>query len=226
MPPKTVHPSLLLLLVLAVACGGPRHAPALPDVAAAPEPAPVPPFPHALAWTARAGVPVQTPEAETSIPLTFTRLNVLGVDTLGLRVQCLYCVPAVEGWVSREDVVYEALPPAVAATRGLAEFALAVREAAGRRDEAALQPVMARDFTFSFEGGGGPIDAFRRWEFQGFRALDNLPPLLDRGLTTRDSILWSAPPAFVTDAEYRGLRAGFRRGPTGRWEWVYLVGNG
>jgi hypothetical protein len=212
--------TLAVLLALG-ACGGPRTA-----VAPEPEPAPglVPEFPHPLAWTNRPHVPIRTDAAAEAVPLPFTRLNVLGVDTLGLRVRCLYCIPAVEGWVARDAVVAEAAPPRVAAAAGLAEFVLAVREAAGRRDEAALHPVMATDFTFSLEGGGGPGNAFRRWEFQGFRALDNLPPLLDRGLATRDSVIWAAPPAFVTDPEYRGPRAGFRRNAQGRWEWIFLVG--
>jgi hypothetical protein len=101
---------------------------------------------------------------------------------------------------------------------------LAIRAAAGERDEQALRPVMSRDFNFSFEGGGGAIDAFQRWAWEGFGALDNLPPLLDRGVTTRDSVIWTAPPTFLTDPDYQGLRAGFRRARDGQWEWIYLIG--
>jgi hypothetical protein len=77
-------------------------------------------------------------------------------------------------------------------------------------------------FTFSFGGGGGPANAFNRWRFEGFRTLDQLAPLLDRGLATFDGEIWSAPPEFVTQDGYMGLRAGFRR-VDGRWQWIYLV---
>lgn len=216
----SLHALLPVLLFALVACG------ARPAAVREPEPEVVEPpaFSYAFAWTARADVSVFSDTGEIVVRNTFTRLNVLGVDTLGVRVRCLYCIPALEGTAAREDLVYEALPPDSAARLGLAEFALAVREAASQRDQDALSRVMSRDFTFSLDGGGGPLDAFNRWRFQGFRALDNLPPLLDRGLVTRDSTIWSAPPAFVTDVYYQGLRAGFRRGTQDRWEWIYLVG--
>jgi hypothetical protein len=212
----------LVLVLLAGACALPARAPLRPEPG--PEPPPTPEFPFAFAWTAQGGVAVHTDTGEVLIPKPFTRLNVLGVDSLGVLVRCLYCIPALEGRVQQDDIVHEALSPEAASRLGLAEFALAVREAASRRDQQALGPVMARDFTFGFEGGGGPVDAFHRWRFQGFRSLDNLPPLLDRGLATRDSVVWTAPPVFLTDPEYHGLRAGFRRGMHGRWEWIYLVG--
>jgi len=212
--------SLVLLLGGLSACGARPAVPLQPE----PEPAVAPEFPFALAWTARADVAIRTDEGEVRVPNLFTRLNVVAVDTLGIRVQCLHCIPAVEGLVHRDQIVYDALPPEAAARRGLAELALAVRAASEQRDETALRPVMSRHFTFSFQGGGGSVDAFRRWEFQGFRALDNLAPLLDRGLVTRDSVIWSAPPEFLSDQEYQGLRAGFRRDGDGRWEWIYLIG--
>jgi hypothetical protein len=226
MKPKAFFVVLLLIVPAWMsACGALRGAPvAAEPLPAAEAPPPIPPFPHALAWTARADIAILTDEGERRIPHLFTRLNVLYPDTLGVRVQCLYCIPSLEGTVAREDVVYEALAPRVAAQHGLAELALAIRTAASERDEAALRPVMARDFSFSFEGGGGAVDAFQRWTWEGFGALDNLPPLLDRGLTTRDSVIWTAPPVFLTDPEYHGLRAGFRRTREGHWEWIYLIG--
>jgi hypothetical protein len=224
-PTRSLHPlALALFLVLGSACTPRAAAPVLePEI----EPVVVEPFPYSLAWTARGGVTVRADESGTedgSVRDPFTRVNVLAVDTPGIRIRCLYCIPSVDGWVDREDLVYEPTTPAEAAERGLTEFVLAVRAAAEQRDESALGRVMARDFTFSLSGGGGPVDAFRRWEFQGYRALDNLPALLDRGLATRDSIIWVAPPAFLSDPWYTGMRAGFRRSPAGRWEWIYLVG--
>lgn len=228
MPLRRTASVVLLVLctspLVAAGCGAAGRAPA----EALPEPAPPPAepihFPYALAWTARADVPIRSESGEQRVEHPFTRLNVTAVDTLGVRVQCLYCIPAVDGWVRVGDLVYEPAAPAEVAAGELAEFVLAVRAAAEARDEAALRPVMSQRFTFSFEGGGGGVDAFRRWEWQGFRALDNLVPLLDRGLATRDSVIWTAPPAFLTDPGYHGLRAGFRRSPEGRWEWIYLVG--
>jgi hypothetical protein len=213
----------LLLALLTGACGVSRAPVVVEAPPPEPEPPAVPPFPYALAWTARAEVPVRTDAGEARVRNVFTRLNVVAVDTPGLRVHCLYCIPALEGWVDREDVVYEPLPPREAARRRLAEFALAVRAAAERRDRAALTAVMSPDFTFSFGGGGGPHDAFTRWEWEGFRSFDNLVPLLDRGLVTRDSVVWSAPPAFGADTEYHGLRTGFRRTADGAWQWIFLV---
>jgi hypothetical protein len=220
------RPHLLVVPLLACLAGCfPRTAPALPEPVQEPE-AVVEPFPYAIAWTRGAERAIRPVEGELppqAVRDPFTRLNVLAVEPEGIRVRCLYCIPAVEGWIDRDDLVFEPLDPTEAAGRGLAEFVLAVRAAVERRDEAALGRVMSRDFTFSLQGGGGPIDAFRRWEFQGFRSLDNLPALLDRGIATRDSVIWVAPPSFLTDPGFQGLRAGFRENPAGRWEWIFLV---
>jgi hypothetical protein len=219
---RVMFPAFLLWLI---GCAAPRAAAVSVNEAPPPveEPEPLPDYPF-FVWTAREDVPLRTESGEARIPHLFTRLNVLAADSLGVQVRCLYCIPTVDGWLAPQDIVFEATEPRVAAERSLAEFALAVREAVGRRDEAALQRVMPHDFTFTFDTGGSAPDAFQRWRFQGYRALDNLPPLLDRGLVTRDSVIWSAPPAFVADPGYHGLRAGFRRNPQGRWEWIYLVG--
>jgi|GEM_PF-1077894 len=217
----------LLVLSLLVGLAGcfPRPAPPLPELEPGTGPA-VEPFPYAIAWT-RAAERAIRPVADGSPPQAvrdpFTRLNVLAVEPEGIRVRCLYCIPSVEGLIDREDLVFEPLEPEAAADRGLAEFVLAVRAAVERRDEAALGRVMSRDFTFSLQGGGGPIDAFRRWEFQGFRAFDNLPALLDRGIATRDSVIWVAPPAFLTDPGFQGLRTGFRQNADGLWRWIFLI---
>ena len=121
------------------------------------------------------------------------------------------------------EVVFEPLSPAAAAERDLASFALAVRDAAGRRDVRALRPVMAPDFTFSFVGLQGAEAALVAWAAEGFQSLERVPALLDRGLATRDSLLWTAPPEHFERLDYRGFRLGFRRLPEGRWEWVFLV---
>lgn len=152
----------------------------------------------------------------------FTRLEVLRSDSSSLYVRCVVCTPRVEGWVETEGVVFEPRAPAQAADGELADFLLAVRDAASRRDVAALRAVMGRGFTHSFAGGDGVVEALGRWEQEGFRRLDRLPFLLDRGVATPDGTIWAAPPAWVTDRAYSDLRAGFRR-EGGRWEWVFLV---
>lgn len=219
MPTSLYRISLPLALAVLGACAPARRT-------AAPEPPPPPPppaFTHQLVWTARPNVPLHTDAGVVTIRHPLVRFDVLEADTLGLRVRCARCDAALEGWISLQEVIYTARSPSEARHGTLAEFALAVREAALYRNLAALQPVMSRDFTFSFGGGGGPLDAIGRWEWEGFRSLSQLPALLDRGLATRDSVIWSAPPEFVTDENYHGLRAGFRHSVERGWEWIYLV---
>ncbi len=217
---------LIFLLFLAVpaACAG-RRAPPPPP----PPPPPVvevepvaPPFPHPFVWTMRTDQPIRTESGEVVVPYLFSRLEVLGNDSLGLRVRCSFCPVPVEGWVSPEQVVYEPTTPDLAAHRGLAEFLLAVRDAAARRDLEALQPVMVRNFIAAFDGAEGPEDAITRWRWEGFRSLDQLPALLDRGVSTRDRRIWAAPPQYLNELNYRELRAGFWRAGD-RWEWLFLV---
>jgi hypothetical protein len=215
---------VLLLLAIAGACAPPPPPPVA--VVAEEAPPPLPPFPSVLAWTARGDVRLLSDEGEIRIEHPFTRLNVLHVDSIGVRVRCLYCIPAFDGSLAREDVVHEPVAPIEAAGGTLAGFVLAVRDAVERRDQTALYAVMSSDFTSSLGGGGGASSAFIRWQWEGFRLLNNLPPLLDRGLATQDSVVWVAPPAFLTDPEYHGPRTGFRRNPAGRWEWVFLVTGG
>lgn len=168
---------------------------------------------------------LRTDSAVVVLPRPFTRLEVLGADSLQVRVRCAVCPEVREGRVERAEVVFEPPSPETAAGEGLAEFALAVREAARRHELGALRSVMVVDFTFSFFGLQGADRALAAWEAERFAALDRVPELLDRGLATKDSVLWAAPPEHFERMDYRGLRLGFRRSPEGRWEWVFLIGS-
>ncbi len=216
--------AVAILLLLGSACAAPRAAPPVePPVAELPPaPEPEPPFPHPFVWTARAEVAIRTETRQIAVAHLFSRLEVLGNDSLGLHVRCSFCADSVPGWVSREDVVYEPLSPHLAAHRELAEFLLAVRHAAIVRDIEALRPVMVGNFVHSLDGSEGNLEALRRWIWEDYRSIDRLPALLDRGVTTRDGRVWAAPPEHLTDPGYRDLRAGFRR-VGDRWEWLFLV---
>jgi hypothetical protein len=213
------------LLLVAVAC-----APALsprpgPDPGAAETPPPLGSAPTATAWTVRSGVEFTTSDGGVHpIAAPFTAVQTLGRDSAGIVVRCgPPCPEPGEGRVAEGDLVFEALPPEVAAWGELGEFALAVREAAARRDVQALRGVMNPEFTHGFIGIQTPEIASLVWESEEFASLDRVPELLDRGLASLDGRIWSAPPEFVEDREYRGLRLGFRRRPDGRWEWIYLI---
>lgn len=168
---------------------------------------------------------LRTDSTAVLLPRPFTRLEVLGADSLQVRVRCAVCPDAREGRVERAEVVFAPRSPEAAAGEGLAEFALAVREAARRHELGALRSVMAADFTFSFFGLQGADRALAAWEAERFAALDRVPELLDRGLATQDSVLWAAPPEHFEQLDFRGLRLGFRRSAQERWEWVFLVGS-
>ncbi|CAN5732460.1 hypothetical protein BH23GEM3_BH23GEM3_18400 [soil metagenome] len=220
----TLYRALPLLFFAAASCGGARTAPP----AAEPEPLVAPaalPFAHALVWTARPGTLIRTVHGEETVRNVFVRFDVLGSDSLGLHVRCARCPAPLEGWISREDVVFKPVSLEDAAGGELADFALAVREAAIQRDLAGLRRLMTREFTYSLEGGAGSVAAMARWEMEGFRSLELLPTLLDHGVATRDSVIWSAPPDFLTADSFPGVRAGFRR-TNGRWEWIYFVRGG
>lgn len=201
------------------ACGPPPPPP--------PPPAPPPPppfdFPHDTVWSAAAGVELRSDGGSVQVPRAFTPLEVVEADPDSLLVRCGACPGAPAGWIAAAEAVFEPLSPAEAADEGVAEFALAVREAALRHDLAALRPVMAPDFTFSFVGEQGADRALAAWESERYETLDRIPALLDRGLVTRDGALWVAPPEHLERLDYRDLRIGFRRSPAGRWEWVFLV---
>lgn len=213
-----------LFCTLAGACVSRSPEPlSVPPPAPEPEPLPAVHFPYVRVWTARADVPLRRDAGSVAIPRPFTRLEVLLPDTVALRVRCELCPEPVEGWIGREDVVWEAPEPSAAADGSLAEFALAVRTAAADRDVQALRPVMSRRFIHSFGGGEGVLEALLEWDRERYRSLDLLPGLMDGGLATRDGRIWVAPAEFVTDPGYMGLRAGFQR-VGGQWEWLFLVG--
>jgi hypothetical protein len=204
---------LPLLCVLLSACAVPRPAP------------PPAPFPYTVVWTREAGTalrPDSAGAAAPSLPHAFTRLEVLRSDSAAVYVRCVVCTPKWEGWVDKARVVFEPRAPNLAASGELAEFLLAVRAAAQKRDMAALRPVMSRQFTHSLNGADGVLEAVGRWEQEAFRRFDRIPFLLDRGVASPDGTVWAAPASWVTDRAYRDLRVGFRR-ENGRWEWIFLV---
>ena len=159
------------------------------------------------------------------MPRPFTRLDVAGRDSLGvLRVTCAYCATEVSGEAAEADLVYEASTPAEAAAGTIAEFALAVRDAAAWQRVESLTPVMASDFTFGFSAQRDRGITMTAWARENFRDLDQVPRLLDEGLVQIDDGFWVAPAEYADRPGYQGLRLGFRRnGETGRWEWLFLV---
>jgi hypothetical protein len=213
------------LLTLGVALLGACRPAPVPVAAPEPEPpAPVRVFPAPdTVWTATPGVTLRTDSAELSIARPLTRLDVIGADSLALRVRCIYCGEKVEeGWVQRDAVISAVARHDSLATGSVAGFALAVRQGAATRDLVALWPLMSTDFAFTALAAYGRDRAQSSWVSDNFRTLDQLPGLLDAGLTPLGD-WWVAPPAFARVVGYRGLRAGFRRTAEGKWEWVYLV---
>jgi hypothetical protein len=215
-------PVAVALLVLASAA-------CLPPAGGRPAPLPTPAeeewlawFPYRVVWSALPDMLIDVDGVGYALPGVSTRLEVLSGDSTGLRVRCAVCPGELEGVVDPSHVIHSAESPAAAASGDLAGFALAIREAALRRDVEALRPVMSRTFTFSFGAWGGPVEAIAAWEREGYRALDHLPGVLDRGIATRDGRIWAAPPEYLHQDEYLGYRAGFRR-EAGRWQWVFLV---
>ena len=219
MPRRTFALVPLLASALLTGCGG-RVA---PPVAPAPAPAEAP-FPYADVWTRHGGVVLQRDSAGVTLPYASMRLQVLRVDSADLLlVRCIVCPVPVDGRVRRGEVLYEPRSPSAAATDSLAEFVLAIREAARRHDVPALRAVMAPGFVHATDGPDGVLSAVHAWEDMAFRTLDRVPGLLDRGVApVPEAELWAAPPAFVTQTGYQQLRAGFRR-VGGRWQWVFLV---
>jgi hypothetical protein len=213
-------------LLLAGLLGGCAPAPPPPLlVFPAADPAPIiAPFPADVVWTADAGVELDTGEAEKIVlERPFLPLDAVGRDPIGLLVQCRSCEGMPIGYVADQAVVYEPLPPEIAAFGSLADFALAIREAAAHRDLDALRSVMAFDFSSSLVGPQHPDAAFAVWVNEEFASLDRVPSLLAEGLAPLDNGIWAAPREYVDDLSYRGLRLGFRRSADGRWEWLFLI---
>jgi hypothetical protein len=228
--------AVLALCFAAGACGTPARRPApVPPPAPPPLPAvnpvlPPPPPPivaNASVWTRDAGGQLRGESGGVSLPYLGMRLEVLQVDTMQLLVRCVHCPGTPQGWIAREAVVHHPRPPAEARSGDLAEFVLAVRDAAARQDVQALRPVMSRDFVHSL----GPLDmglleTFAAWEREQYRTLDRMPSILDRGVASvPGTTVWAAPPEWASMPGYADVRAGFRRGENG-WEWIFLVRNG
>jgi hypothetical protein len=227
------HPVLLLFLA-AGACGTPPRRPAPvpppppppPVVEPALPPGPPPIVENSSVWTRDAG---QLRGESGGVPLPYLgmRLEVLRVDSAELLVRCVHCPGTPEGWIAREGVIHYPGRPADARRGDLAEFVLAVRDAASRHDMEALRPVMSRDFVHSL----GPLDmglleTFAAWEREQYRTLDRMPFILDRGVASVPGTpVWAAPPEWASTAGYGDVRVGFRRGENG-WEWIFLVRNG
>jgi hypothetical protein len=212
----------LVLCALAACTPPPRPAPVPPPVPPAPPPGP-PPFTAAEVWTSQPGLVLRGDSASVTLPWAFMRLQVLRVDSTELLVRCLVCRGAPTGMLSRASVVHEVRAPADAAKLELADFALAVREAARLRDYAALRALMSRDFVYSLDDAEGVLEALAAWQGRRTGDLQRLPSLLDRGiLSAGPSGVWAAPPEYVTQRGYNDLRAGFRRGPNG-WQFIFLV---
>ncbi len=212
-----------VLALLAVACTPPPR-PAAPLPAPPPPAAPAePPFTAPEVWTAEPGLMLRGDSGSVTLPWAFMRMAVLRVDSTELVVRCMACRGFPVGRVEKSRVVHQVRTPLEARQLGLADFALAVREAARRKDVEALRRVMARDFVFSLELGEGVLETLAAWQGRRAGDLERLPGLLDRGLvSTGGGGVWAAPPEFVTQRGYADLRAGFRRGPDG-WEFIFLV---
>jgi hypothetical protein len=220
--------AIQLLVVAATSVMGCANAPPPPPPPPEPvEVAPAPviePYPFTVIWTAVPDLAIATDAGDSlSISNLFTRLDVIGRDTVGLRVTCAVCEPLLEGYVGEEEVIATHLPPEIAAWGEFPEFLLSIRDAAARNDIAALRPVMTSTFVFSFTGIQTADAALAVWQAEGFRSLDEVPALLDRGVVTEDGRTWAAPPAFLEDTRYQGPRLGFRQRSDGRWEWLFLV---
>lgn len=190
-------------------------------------PTPPPILVNQSVWTRDAGVFLRGETSGLRLPYIFMRLDVLRVDSADLYVRCVHCPGTPEGLVARTSVVHWVRPPWDVRKMDLAEFVLAVRHAAARQDVATLRRAMSRDFVHSL----GPLEmglleTFAAWEREGYRTLDRLPFILDRGVASVPGTpVWAAPPEWATLRGYQDLRAGFKRGEDG-WEWIFLVRDG
>lgn len=229
--------AVLPVLALLAACGGSRsQRPASVAPITLPDPPPaldsVPPSPPPIVtnqsvWTKDANTLLRGETTGVRLPYIFMRLQVLRADTTDLLVRCVHCPGSPEGWIGRESVVHWVRPPWDVRRMDLAEFVLAVRDAAARQDLQTLRRAMSREFVHTL----GPLEmglleTFAAWEREGYRTLDRLPFILDRGVASvPGTAIWAAPPEWASSREYHDLRAGFRRGEDG-WEWIFLVRDG
>ncbi|HEX6373745.1 MAG TPA: hypothetical protein VF006_32760 [Longimicrobium sp.] len=225
--------AVLILLALLAACGG-RPARVAPVVLPPPPPEidtlPPPPPPivaNGNVWTRDAGTQLRGENSPVPLPFVFMRLEVLRADTTELLVRCVHCPGTPQGWIARESVVHYVRPRQEIRKLELAEFVLVVREAASQRDTAMLHRAMSREFVHTL----GPLEmglleTFAAWEREGYRTVDRLPFILDRGVATVPGTpVWAAPPEYAARLGYQDVRAGFRRGADG-WEWIFLVRDG
>jgi hypothetical protein len=225
-----------ILCALLAGCGTPpRHPAPVAPVVPPPPPAVIdttPPAPPPIAagqnvWTRDAGTLLRGETSGVTLPYVFMRLEVLRADTTDLLVRCVHCPGAPQGWISRESVVHWVRPPAQTRKLDLAEFVLSVRDAAARQDVETLRQSMSREFVHTL----GPLElglleTLAAWEREGYRTLDRLPFILDRGVATVPGTpVWAAPPEFASTLGYQDVRAGFKRGTDG-WEWIFLVRDG
>ncbi|HEU0016585.1 MAG TPA: hypothetical protein VFQ45_23085 [Longimicrobium sp.] len=221
--------SLVLPLLLLAACPAPARRVPVPPPPPAPvvEPAapPAPP-PPTLVWTRDAGQSLLAEGGAVPLPYVGMRLEVLRSDTTDLLVRCVHCRGNPTGWIAPAAVVHQPRRPLEAAQMELGDFVLAIRDAAARRDVAALRQVMSRDFVHRLGPvETGVLEALGEWEREQYRDLDRLPFVLDRGVAAVPGTpVWAAPPEFAALPNYADLRAGFRRGARG-WEWIFLVRN-
>lgn len=211
-------------LCAATACTQPPRPAPVPPPAPDPPPPPAPPaFTATEVWTAHPAVLLRGDSTSVTLPWIFMRLAVLRVDSTELLVRCMACRGAPTGMVGRAEIVHEVRAPADAAQLELADFALAVRDAARRRDYDALRAMMSRDFTWSLNDPEGVLEAVAAWQGRRAGDLQRLPDILDRGIANAGpGGVWAAPPEHVTQRGYADLRAGFRRGPSG-WQLIFLV---
>ena len=174
-------------------------------------------------WTATGNQQMLTRVGVLVVPHLFTRLDVIGRGPAGVAVTCRVCTPMITGYLTEEDLISTADTPDAAASRDLPVFLASIREAARRRDLSALLSVMAPDFSYDFIGIQTPEAGFEGGRAEEFKTLEQVPALVDHGVTTDDQRIWVSPPAFLHDLTYHGPRLGFRRRPDGRWEWLFLV---
>lgn len=206
----------IVAAVLTTACAAPPPPPP-------PEAPPRYEFAHTRVWTAYPAVAIRGDSVTATVPRPFTALAVQDADSVWITVTCESCEGAPSGRVRHDEVLYDPKAPTEAAYGSMAEFALAVRDAAERADLLALAPVMAEDFTFSLVGLQGAGRARAAWAADGFEVLSRVPELLDRGLSRAGAGLWVAPPEYLENPAYHGLRIGFRRSAGGAWQWLFLV---